>query len=60
MDEELPRTGIVSPQMREDLEKREIEVGQTRHYSIHSIYMTQIIVLLVLTQQRSHEKRKLN
>ena len=29
MDEELPRTGIVSPQMREELEKREIEVGQT-------------------------------
>ena len=59
MDEELPRTGIVSPQMREDLEKREIEVGQTQHYSTHSIFMTQIILLL-LTQQRSHEKRKLN
>ena len=45
MDEELHRTGIVSPQMREELEKREIEVGQTRHYSTHSIFMTQNIVL---------------
>jgi len=30
MDEELPRTGIVSPQMREELEKREIEAPGCR------------------------------